>query len=272
MRERARANRLTSAVRAVARVALHSPASRAIFVFTLASLSRSRRHVLILATYLGFAGAVILITILATVVRHRISLVHPAVSLVSLPLVMMFFLVLGVRAAFAVPTAIDANWPFRMADPGARRATNATRAALLLLGVAPPLLVMLSLAAAFGWSMDAVVRLVAMQAAAGALLVECALFRWARVPFTCEHTADPETIRSRWIVAILLVVLFAHAGAAFQVAALGSSTWLGWVLAGYGGAAGAIHLSRRRNDRQVSLRFDDDQPAVETLSLSEALK
>jgi hypothetical protein len=272
MRDRARASRLTSAASVVARVALQSPVSRAIFVFVVTSLSRSRRHVLILSTYLGFAGAIVLITILATIVRHGNSPARPAVSLVSSSLVLMFFLVLGLRAAFAVPTTIDANWPFRLADPGARRATNATRAALLLLGVVPPLVVMLSLATAVGWSVDDVARLVVMQAAAGILLVECALYTWARLPFACEHAADPETIRSRWISAIVVVLLFAHGGAAFQVAALRSSTWLGWVVASYSASACAVYLSRRRTERRISLRFEDDRPAFETLSLSEAMK
>jgi hypothetical protein len=66
--------------------------------------------------------------------------------------------------------------------------------------------------------------------------------------------------------------LFAHGGAAFQVAALRSSAWLASVLAGYSGAAGAVYLSRRRTDRTIPLRFDDDRPAFETLNLSEALK
>ena len=138
-RERERADRLTSLARLLATAALRSAVSRAIFVFATATLSRSRRHRLILASYLGFAIAVMLITVLATIVRHGMSLDRPAISLLSLPLTLMFFLVIGLRSACAVPTELDANWLFRLADPGTRRATNATRACLLLYGVAPPI-------------------------------------------------------------------------------------------------------------------------------------
>ncbi len=272
LRERARANRLTAAAGAVAYVALRSPASRAIFVFVIASLSRSRRHVLILATYLGFAIAMLLVTVLATIVRHGMSLAHPVTSLVSLPLVVMFFLVLGLRSAFAVPTDVDANWPFRLSDPGARRSTNATRAALLLLGVAPPLLVTLGIGPVIGWSLDLVTRLVAMQAAAGVLLVECALYGWTKVPFTCVHAADPETVRSGWILGGVLALVFAHAGAALQVAALSSSTGTGRYLLCTCSVAAAVHLARRRADRRLSLQFDDDRAQHDTLNLSEALR
>jgi hypothetical protein len=202
LRERARANRLTMAARVVAGTVLRSPVSRAIFVFATASISRSRRHLLLLASYVGFGIAVLLITILATIVRHDMSLDRPAISLVSLPLALMFFLVIGLRSACAVPTDIAANWLFRLADPGARRATSATRACLLLYGVAPPMLLALLAELARGWSLHVIVPLCAVQAAAGVFLVECVLYRWTKVPFASAHAADPETVRSGWVVAI----------------------------------------------------------------------
>ena len=42
---------------------------------------------------------------------------HPASWVLALPLVFMFFSVLGLRASFRIPTEIEANWPFRLAQP-----------------------------------------------------------------------------------------------------------------------------------------------------------
>ena len=272
LRERARANRLTTAARALAIAALRSPVSRAIFVFATASISRSRRHLLVLASYLGFGIAIVLITILATIVRHGMSLDRPAISLLSLPLVLMFFLVIGLRAACAVPTDLDANWIFRLVDPGARRATSATRACLVLYGVAPPILLTLCAELAREWPLPIIVALGILQCAAGLLLVECVLYRWTRVPFASAHAADPETVRSGWVVGIVTMALFSFLGAALQLAVLSSPLGIAWYVLAHASVAAAVYVARRQAESAIDLQFDVESAECVALNLSEALR
>jgi hypothetical protein len=272
LRERARANRLTVAARALAAITLRSPVSRAMFVFATASVSRSRRHLLVLASYLGFAIAVVLITILATIVRHGMSLDRPAISLLSMPLAVMFFLVIGLRAACAVPTELDANWIFRLVDPGTRRATSAVRACLLLYGVAPPILLTLGAEVLRGWPADVIVALVILQAAAGLLLVESVLYGWTKVPFASAHAADPETVRSGWVVGIVTMALFSFAGAAVQSVVLSSPAGIAWYVAAHASIAAAVYLARRRAEKVMDLQFDVEPSESVALNLSEALR
>jgi hypothetical protein len=272
LRERARANRLTTAARVVATIALGSPVSRAIFVFATASVSRSRRHLLILASHLGFGIAVVLITILATIVRHGMSLDRPAISLLSMPLAVMFFFVIGLRAACAVPTDLDANWVFRLVDPGTRRATSATRVCLLLYGVAPPMLLTLCAEIVRGWPLHVIVSLATLQAAAGFLLVEGVLYRWTKVPFASAHAADPETVRSGWVIGIVTMALFSFAGAALQAAVLSSTVGIAWYVAAHASIAGVLYLARRRAERVIDLQFDVEPSESVALNLSEALR
>jgi hypothetical protein len=272
LRERARANRLTSAARVVAAIALRSPVSRAIFVFATASVSRSRRHMLILASYLGFGLAVVVITMLATIVRHGMSLDRPAIPLLSMPLAVMCFFVIGLRAACAVPTEFDANWIFRLVDPGTRRATSAMRACLLLYGVAPPMLLTLCAEVVRGWPLDVIVSLVIVRAATGLLLVECVLYRWTKVPFASAHAADPETVRSGWVIGIVTMALFSFAGAALQAAMLSSTVGSVWYVAAHASIAGVLYLARRQADSVIDLQFDVDPSESVALNLSEALR
>jgi hypothetical protein len=199
LRERARADRLTAIARLLACAMLRSRVSRAMFVFATASLSRSRRHAVVLATYVALPVAFILITLLVTVVRRGAFPAGPAVSIVALPAIATFLIVVGLRTVFAIPTEIAANWPFRLADPGIARATSATRACLWLFGIAPPLLLTAALAPFTGWPGPVIVRLVVCQAATGVLRVECVLRDWRKAPFVCAHAADPETCgRDGW--------------------------------------------------------------------------
>ncbi len=272
MRETARANRLATVARVAAAWVLRSPASRAIFVFATLSLSRSQRHRLILTTHLALGVAILLVTIVATIVRHGTSLDRPVVPLLALPLVLMFVLVLGLRAAFAVPTTLEANWPFRLADPGVPPAASAARACLLLYGVIPSLGIALLAGWTIGWPVAVLARVAALEGASGLLLVECALTHWNTVPFTRAHAADPDTIRSRLIAGMALLALFAYGGAVLQAQALASATPMAWYLLMAFGAAGVIHVTSRRLAYRTPLQFDLAAGARETLNLSEAAR
>ena len=113
--------------------------SRAQLVFTLRSLARSSRHQIAIASWLGLALGVGGVRLMAAQVRGRpLAMDVPVDYLVSLPLVLTFFLVGGLRAAFALPTDVQANWTFRLtASHAPASCIAAMRAALWLLAVMP---------------------------------------------------------------------------------------------------------------------------------------
>ena len=94
------------------------PAGARLFGFAVASLLRSRRHLLVLATYLGVAIAICDRQHPDLKVRHASRMLDtPREWVLALPLVFLFFLVIGLRASFRIPTEIEANWPFRLSQP-----------------------------------------------------------------------------------------------------------------------------------------------------------
>jgi hypothetical protein len=269
---RQHAGLISSFARSAAVVFPSSEVVRGLLVFVVASLLRSRRHRLIVTAYAGVAIAVGTMSVIAGNIRGTIALDHPSVSLLSLPLVLMFFVALGLRAAFAIPTDIDANWSFRVAQPPVMAAVNATAIAILLVGIVPIVAVASTAAFLLGWDHGAAAAVGALDLLSAMVLVEWALADWRKVPFTCGHMPDPESLRSRWLWCIVPLILFAFVNAAIQRHALASMRAMFW----YGGiAAGAIailRLRRWRAVRRLMLQFDaSPADAMATLSLSEAL-
>ncbi len=219
---------------------------RGILVFAIASLLRSRRHRLIVTAYTGLAIAIGTMSVLAGSIRGTIALGHPGVSLLSLPLVVTFFVTLGLRTAFTIPTDIDANWLFRLARPTVMAAIDATVMAILLVGALP----------------------IAAAASAGALVLGWGL----RLSVACGHLTDAESLKSRWLSRIVPLILFAFVNAGVQRIALQSMRAFLWYV---GVAAAAIATQRFRrwlSVRESSLEFDAAQAdEMATLNLSEAL-
>ena len=125
MRRRERSRGLTSLVRAACAVP-RAPSWRSIFV-AVASLLRSRRHACHSGHLRGLGVAVCLISIVAAEVRAHCRSPSRA-YLLAIPLVMIFFVVFGLRSACAVPTELE---------PTGRSAVRARRLVSRCRGRAP---------------------------------------------------------------------------------------------------------------------------------------
>jgi hypothetical protein len=245
---------------------------RGILVFVVASLLRSRRHRLIVTAYAGLAIAIGTMSVLAGSIRGTIALGHPGVSLLSLPLVVIFFVALGLRTAFTIPTDIDANWPFRLARPTVMAAIDATVIAILLVGAFPIAAAASAGAFVLGWGLRLSAAVAAMNLLSAMVLVEWALIDWRKVPFTCGHLTDAESLKSRWLSRLVPLILFAFVNAAVQRTALQSMHAFLWYVGVAAAAIAVLRIRRWLSARESSLEFDaspgDD---MATLNLSEAL-
>jgi hypothetical protein len=263
---------LGSTLARVAAVALpSSPAVRSITTFTVTTLLRSRRHRLIVSAYLGLALAIGTLSVIAGGLRGTLVFNHPAISLLALPLVTMFFATLGLRAAFTVPADPDANWVFRLSQPPVTSVLDATLICLLLLSIVPIATVTTLGALALGWTRYAAVLTATLDILCGLTLAEWTLRDCRAVPFTCTRSGDVESLKSRWLGHILPLILFAFVNAAIQNAVLRSGLAAAW----YAGVvlAGWIvqRLRRQFAARHITLQFEAlPSGAMATLDLSEA--
>jgi hypothetical protein len=271
-RSRERAAATTFAVRAISRLTHASPSVRGVFLFAVASLVRSQRHLIVLATYLGIAIAVSIISIFVIDDRGSIKLDQPASWTLTLPMLFLFFGVIGLRASCRIPTELEANWPFRLARPSLDTCVNATvllMVTLAALPVAGLTLIML----APRWPVSSTVIVVGLQMLSALMLIEVLLLRWRKVPFACAHAPSPDLLKAWWPVYGFAMYWFAFGLADWQFAATRSTSAFAWYAGTCLTVIVSVRVMRRRNLRRHQLEFDlAASGSLDRLNLSEALR
>jgi hypothetical protein len=269
IRSRARASALMPVTAAIARVFARRPAVRGMFLFGAASLTRSRRHMLVLARYFGLAIAAAILSVLAPVLRGTFQVAEPRSYLLAIPLLFIFFAVVGLRGAIALPTDLEANWPFRLATPTADAAVRASRLLIVSFGIAPLVAAWLLLTLTL-WPPDMALRIAVLDLAAGLLVMEISLLRWTKIPFATAHEPATDTLKSRWAGYLLFLLIFAKGGAALQFAIVQSTAVTARAAALMTIAIVVVRLARGRHADRVSPAFDPPPDAIQALNLSEA--
>jgi hypothetical protein len=267
-----RAGRAIAIAQWLAAPVLRSPVSRAVFGFVMASQARSRRHAFIVVTWFGVGISVAAIWLFRTMIKGRaVALDVPADDLVSIPLVLTFFLVLGLRSAFKVPTDLDANWTFRLAQPRSTAPIlHGIAVAMVVLAVLPVTVVWFLVTASM-WALRDAAATAVMHAASGVMLVELMLLKCDAVPFTRAHAPASSAVRAGWGVMFAALHFYAFKLEDLQLAAMNSA---GGVIAYVGivcAVVAATRLRRRMSTAHRLLEFEAPaDPTTQTLNLSHA--
>lgn len=192
-----------------------TPFDEAVFQFCWRTLWRSPRHCLVFG---GFVG-------LGFVLAVQTAFAAPAGELdsrwLSLPLILAFFVISGLRLVFEMPATVDANWIYQVAlDAGQHRARAVGR--LLMLCFLLPFLWLPTLAVsgwAFGWviAIEHTVFVVFVSLA----LAEIFLFNFRKIPFACTFPG----FERHAVVGFLLYAV------AYFICTSGASRFETWLLA-----------------------------------------
>jgi hypothetical protein len=171
------------------------------FAFVAKTLVRSQTHRTYFGAYLGVGLACVVMGLGTMFTRHGIGAVYSLRSeLLSIPLVMSFFVLLGLRVLFSLPTHLTANWLFRLADGNSLSdCLSGVYKAMVVLGVLPLFVTLFPFYLMFwGW------HTASLHAAYGAvlslLLIEILLFRFDKIPFTCSYTPGKANLKLWWWV------------------------------------------------------------------------
>jgi hypothetical protein len=260
----------TAIARAIAR---RSP-ERGILVFIGRTLARSRQHRLLLAIYTGMGLAYVCSQVAYVLYRSRATdfgaLEGRIQTALGIPLILLFFLIVGLRVSFSIPIEVRANWLFRLTDPFGRGAyLAASRKTLLLLALAPVVAIAAPIYMAV-WPWPRALGHAAFLAAFGLLVVELSLIGFAKVPFTCSYLPGKANLKIMFGVYWGLLIMVSELVTDMEQAGLRNranyarmmgATLLVWLVAMYRG--------RGARARIPALNFEEQpEPAVVGLGLS----
>ena len=170
------------------RIALRTPLQRAGYRFSIKTLFRSESHGLVVAAFVAMAIVIASHTLFAALgdKSARVGSV-PSTEFLAVPLILAYFITLGLRLAFEMPADHNANWIFRLCvvkDPGecSRLARN-----VMLTFVWPWAVVVVPLlyGSLWGWSVAAAHLTVV--ALATVTLARLLLIGYRKLPFTCSY-------------------------------------------------------------------------------------
>jgi len=194
--------------RLLASVFLRHPVQRAVFSFFMQTLRRSREHKLKLTLFLALPVSYLLSQFVFIYFKKGLSGRALDSLLISMPLALHFFLVIGMRLTIAYPHTLSASFIFRSSESlPLRHYMNGLKKALFCSAVILPPLVSLPLQIHFwGWRPAFLHALYSL--AVAILLVEILFFNSRKVPFATEHVPGKFKLRFYWPVMVLGFLLY----------------------------------------------------------------
>jgi hypothetical protein len=240
------------------------PVARGVLEFTLQSLARSRSHRLLMAIYLGAALALVASALVPVAIRDGLAgFATPGIELVSAPLVIGFFALVGMRVAIAIPIEPKANWLFRLREPSDRvAAMSGVRTAMLLVGVAPTALLAVLTAGTLWGAWPAVVH-ASICALMGWLLVEILLMGLDKLPFTCTYFPGTSRIGTLWPLYLSGFMTYSYTVAALEVEFFAHRRAVTIFIAVVASAIAILTARRRRRLSELrGFRYEGEDPSA----------
>ena len=237
------------------------PEERALFDFTGKTLARSQKHQFFLATYTSIGLSVGLL--FAVAIRGgKIVLSLDGVRLFAY--IIVFFVISGLRAVFQFPAALASNWLFRLTEARwIETSRSATRKRVLVSGLLPAVLLVLPFEAV-SWDCWTILEHCAFQLMAGTLLVELMFWNFDKVPFTCSYF--PGRTNLSILAALYLYGFTAYSSNMADLERAIERRFVG-VLLFFAATAALLRLSWLRHPVASPVRFDGEEPIIQTLDL-----
>lgn len=224
-----RTRRAGPLARALDRFVVRNPVERAVFHFAARTMARNRRHRLLLAIYAG-AGLAYVLNSVGWIFRgqtDRVYRLDPTIS--AVPLVLSFFVLLGMRVLFTMPVELNANWIFRLTENGRpAEYLSGARKLMVAVGIAPLALGTFPIyGLLWGWGYAA--RHLLMVVLILLLVLEYLMRGFPKIPFTCSFLPGKANLKATIGIYAATFVFFAFLVTSIELALLraGAGYWIG---------------------------------------------
>jgi hypothetical protein len=199
-------------------------ASAAMLFFIARTISRSRKHRLIMSLYCGIGAAIALAYAEGLLSTSGQPWRMPSVPIIAATFSILLFAVLGMRLTFVFPSTLPANWIFRVtADKHPLVYLRAVRSSLYLLGAAPALALSAVLVFAL-WTPGAALQHCIILALGSVILVERSLQGFAKLPFTCSYLPGKANLNVTLGMYAAVILSLTHFLAILETWAIGTGT------------------------------------------------
>jgi hypothetical protein len=237
--------------------------ARAISDFILTTLARSRVQQAPIAIAAALGVAIISVAIVSRE-GGLAELRTPRTVVLWIPLVLGYWVVVGLRAAFVLPTELKAAWVFRAHSqlPSASY-WSGVRAAMFAFAIGPALLVdAFVVAPLLGWRVAAIHAPIVTLAIA--ITAQCASLLADGVPFTRAYPPGHARLKTRWQLYLLGMWAIAYLPVRWELHVLHDPRGLVGLLAKGLGLLVVLEIAGRYRARRWTLppesEFDDADP------------
>lgn len=241
------------------------PRQQAVMTFLTKTLAGSSQHRLIPMGYGGLGVAIAMSGMLglkAVVEPARVA----AANFIYVHVILLVFLLLGLRHLFSMPMELKANWVFQVTEGEGRREWLRAMDRLLLFWGAAAMLVL---------PFPLEIRLLGWRAAPesvlfvvfGLLCYEALFYAWDKLPFTCSHMPEktPSWIKALQLLALLSVLPIVNW---ILLGCLYNELQFAAVFMALAAAWACVHSARRKSWTDLRLKYEEmPDPAVHSLNL-----
>ena len=228
-----------------------NPAARASAQFFFASIARVERLRFAIAAAIGLVAGWSLPSL--AFLTSRATSHAPTTALLALSLADLCFLIVGLRVAIALPADVRSNWMTVVMDAPAPRLRSGVWRAMFAMAVVPFALICVPLCWWLWGPVVAGLHLLLL-VAAGALLIELLLWKWAEMPCANLWRPDQAQLGKRWPLYMIAFLVFT-AGLA-RIAMWLLETPVSFVVF-IAILIGLTLVIRRSHNRQVRLPFEE---------------
>jgi len=186
---------------------LRNNIQRAVFYFYRNTLKTSILHRMQLASFIAVGVGIVSFQIVIQDIIKKGS-INESKALISIPLTISFFLLLGLRENVNIPISLDANWIFQLTEKKyVKHYFSGLRKGIIVLNVLP-LFILLFIFYVFllGWVSAAYHCLFGFFITV--LVMELFFLRYNKIPFACSYLPGKEKIQLFWIFYIFLFVSY----------------------------------------------------------------
>jgi hypothetical protein len=188
---------------------LQNRIQRAVFHFFRKTLKSSVFHRMRLATYVACGVALVpfLITMRTVQKGHLLGI---NLTLLSIPLILCFALLLGLKSIMNVPVSLEANWVFRLTErPKILAYFTGLRKAVLLMKLVPLFFLVFAIYAVL-WDPRTAFYHSLYGLAVSILVMELLFVRFMKIPFACSYLPGKEKIQVYWLPYLLGFIAYVN--------------------------------------------------------------